>query len=178
MKKLTASDIGLGSITAGSIGAITVKGGSIRADITALDSIANITVKGGGIDGSTITAPEIGSLKISDSVANAFILAGANLGADRTLGGGDDTFAPGTIKSLQINGAVTASVFAAGLDPIDSIFHNGDDTILGGTGSAFGKITIKGDTDATSYFAAGAFKKAQIAGDKIDPATDPRFLVG
>ncbi|MEO8352031.1 MAG: hypothetical protein ABI680_09885, partial [Chthoniobacteraceae bacterium] len=132
---------------------------------------------GGSIAGSVITGTGIGELNISDNVANALILAGADLGDDHTLGGGDDTFAPGTIKSLKIGGEVTASVFAAGLDPINDVFHDADDTILGGPASAFGKISIKGAADATSYFAAGKFNKAQIAGDKIDPATDPRFFV-
>ncbi len=203
IKSLTAASIGDGSVIAAALGKLTTKNGGIAADFDIAGSIGKITIQGGdltgdlraggeigpiivkaksggggGIDGSVITGTGLGAIQIANNIANALILAGADLGDDHALGGANDTFAPGTIKSLQVGGTVSASVFAAGLDPINSILHDGDDTILGGPASAFGKISIKGDADAASFFAAGSFKKTQIAGDKIDPATDPRFLVG
>ncbi|MEO8350299.1 MAG: carboxypeptidase regulatory-like domain-containing protein [Chthoniobacteraceae bacterium] len=207
IKSLSTTSIGDGSILAAALGKVTTKSGGLAADLEIATTIGKVTVKGGDISGliragekiasitakagksgtggnladAVILAPEIGKITTKGDANNVFVLAGADLGDDFALGGigaNGDTFAPGTIKSLKINGTVTASVFAAGLDPVNGILHDADDTILGGADSAFGKINIKGAADPASYFAAGRFKKAQIAGDKIDPSTDLRFLVG
>jgi hypothetical protein len=110
---------------------------------------------------------------------DAIILAGADLGDDGALGGGDDTFGPGRVGKVSIGGGVTGSVLGAGFSSADAVFKNADDLVLGGSASKIAALTIKGQADAASYFAAGQFtKKPKIAGAVVDPVTDPRFLVG
>ena len=62
---------------------------------------------------------------------------------------------------------------------MNSVFHDAGDTIIGGTASSIASIIVKGTADPASYFAAGKFgTPVKIAGQRITPAHDPRFLVG
>ena len=88
-----------------------------------------------------------------------------------------DSFAEGAIGSVAIKGNIVAGIVGAGLNPVDAIFNNGDDTVAGGTASSIGKFSV-GTADAASHFAASLFKKTpKIDGVKITPASDERFLV-
>ena len=173
-----------GELVADSFGAIAITGGDLTGDIRATDRIGKINVKasklaGGNITGASIFAEAIASLSVAKNVAGSIILAGANLGADKVLGGGNDTFIAGTIGAVKIGGNVSGgSVIGAGLSPTDGIFNNGDDTIIDGIASIIKSLTIGGTAAPDSYFATGKFKAApKIGGVKIAPTTDGRFLV-
>jgi hypothetical protein len=120
-------------------------------------------------------------LLVAKNVSNSTILAGADLGADFALGGSGaaaDTFRAGRIGAVTIKGSVTASVVAAGLNPLDGVLHNGD-AIIGGLTSKIAALTIKGSASADSYFAAGKFvPPVKIGPLTITPANDRRFFVG
>ena len=133
------------------------------------------------MSGASINAARIASLTVGRNVGASTILAGADLGADHALGGTGldaDTFGRGAIGAVAIGGSVTTSVLGAGLSTTDAIFHNGDDAIIGGIASRIAALTVRGTASVDSYFAAGGFiPPVKIAGVRINPATDPRFLV-
>ena len=104
----------------------------------------------------------------------ATVLAGANLGADRKPGGGDDTFAAGSINALNIAGTISGSVLAAGVDPLDGIFANGDGTRAGADG-AIRLLAARAGTDSANRFEAHAFGTARLP-KKVSPAMDSRFI--
>jgi hypothetical protein len=97
-------------------------------------------------------------------VSKSTILAGADLGADFAFGGtgaAADAFGAGRIGEVTIKGKVTASVLAAGLNPLDAILHNGD-AIIGGLarqdrGSHHQGHRGRRQRGRDSYFAAGKF---------------------
>jgi hypothetical protein len=134
------------------------------------------------IGAGVVTATAIGKLLVKGNVTDALILAGARLGADHALGGtgaNADTFSAGSINSVKIGGAVNGGTIGAGLDPVDGVLRNGNDAILGGVASRIAKLIVKGSASGDSYFAAGAFVKTpKIGGVAVNPASDPRFLVG
>ena len=75
-----------------------------------------------------------------------------------------------------MTGAITNSVVGAGVDPVDGVFGNGNDTIIGGATSRIN--TLRAATaDSASRFEAGAFGTVRLP-QLIDPATDSRFFLG
>jgi hypothetical protein len=56
-----------------------------------------------------ISAIKIGILTIKGNVTTSYVLAGTNFGADNLPGGGDDTFAVGTIAAVRISGSIDSS---------------------------------------------------------------------
>ena len=179
----------LTSLTPGSttaLSSLTITGGDLTGDIRLLGksgaiSIAKLHGIGGSATGATVSAAKIASLTIARDAANSLFLAGADLGADFAPGGTADTadvFARGSIGPVNIGGNTTGVVIGAGLNPVNSIFHDAGDTIIGGTASSIASIIVKG-TATGSYFAAGKFMPpVKIHGVKITPAADPQFFVG
>lgn len=112
-------------------------------------------------------------------LSGAHILSGANLGADGRLGGSGtnaDTFVAGAIGSVRVNGTVATSVIAAGDDPMDGIFLNGNDKQLGGKTSVIRSILIQGGVDAKTRFVAGMIQTGRIP-QRIVPAKDVHFAI-
>ncbi len=171
------SDDDVGSLTAQRLNSAIV---SIAGHLSRFGVNADVT-------NSQIAPLSVGSASIGTHFTNSVLLAGANLGADGILGGvglNTDSFGAGFIASLRIGGNVSSggiapSLITAGLDPIDAIYKNGNDTILGGKTSSIKSFSIAGTATADSYFAAGLFPKTvSINGVSIDPLVDSRFLVG
>lgn len=167
---------------------LKVSQGDLTGDIRVLGNIgaiqlaAKATQLGGNLTGASITAAKIASLIVAKNVANSVILAGADLGEDHSFGGtgGDaDTFAAGSIGSVNIKGTVAGGIIGAGFSTTDSILKNGDDSITGGSASVIASLIVKGGADPGSYFAAGLFKKVpKFLGVAVDLNTDQRFLIG
>jgi hypothetical protein len=138
----------------------------------------NLGGAGGSVIGASVVASKIASVTIAKDVVSSIIAAGADLGSDRALGGGDDTFAPGTIGLVTVKGSVLAGIIAAGFFSEDETFKNADDTVLGGTTSSIQGLRISGTADSESYFAAGLFKTgAKIGTEFADVTADTRFKV-
>src|SRR5206468_4304730 len=75
------------------------------------------------IDAANLAAANFGSISVGNGLSIGHILAGANFGPDGVLGGGDDTFAAGSIGSFKVNNSVVNnSVVAAGLVLSDDTF--------------------------------------------------------
>ncbi len=167
----------VGNIRAdGSFSSIDAKTSDVTGTIYTPGKLSAIAI--GSLAGNIIAGGRIGSVSIAGAVSGAKILSGAALGPDGLLGGSGadaDSFAVGRIDKISIGGAVTASLFAAGLDPVDGIFLNGDDRVLGGRASVIGAVTVRGGVDGATRFAGGRFGKVRLPG-KVAPATDPRFF--
>jgi hypothetical protein len=158
-------------IADGAIGSITASTTTLTGTLSSPAAIGKVTIA--ALSGATIAAPTIASLTIKSGVANSHILAGVQLGADNALGGGNDTFAAGTMGTIKIGGAVTASIIGAGLDPVDGVFLNGNDQLLpGGSIKSFSAGGLSADS---KVLAASLPATAKVGGAKVTTASDPRF---
>ncbi|HLZ10332.1 MAG TPA: hypothetical protein VKT80_17215, partial [Chloroflexota bacterium] len=114
----------LAKATFGAISGVLRAGGAIGSLTTTslsgtVSSGAGIgKVKLGAFTGTLAAATSIASVSAA-SMTNAKLLAGANLGANGILGGGDDTFGAGSINTFSVTGAMSGSIVAAGVDPVD-----------------------------------------------------------
>src|SRR6267143_1711042 len=141
--------------------------GSANGAVIAAPTIVGKTVQGFTVQG----------IAILGNLTNSTILIGATLGQDGKLGGtgtNADTFTAGTASDFFIGGSMTASTVRVGQDPVDGVFDNGNDAILGGTSSNVRSIRINGTMSADSSFVAGSFPTtASIDGQSIATATRP-----
>lgn len=168
------------------LSSLKVTNGDITGDVRllgvagAISTVTTLGGSGGHLFGASIAASEIRSVNIRGDVVESLVLAGADLGDDFTVGGGNDTFRPGSIGTIKIGGAVTgASVIAAGLTTGNSVLKDADDAIIGGLASAIRNLTIAGAAAADSYFASGLFRAVKIQGQPVVfPTADERFFTG
>jgi hypothetical protein len=123
------------------------------------------------------SAGAIGSLTMS-SLTGSRVMSAAALGADGKLGGTGpdaDTFAPGSIGTVRVLGAIDTAEITAGRDPVDGVFNNGDDRVLGGAESVIRSVTARSATD-DSLFMAGKIISLRLPG-AVDLTNDPRVKV-
>ncbi len=154
-------------------------------DVTGATKGASIlgAVDIGGSVAGTIDAPirwsvngNIGDVRIAGDVSHLQVLGGALLGADGELASPPATYSGTLIKSFDVNGSVTSSLISAGLDPVDGILLNGNDTLL--DGGAIDSITIKGLASNDSRFLAASLPpQAKIDSITVVPSQDPRFAL-
>jgi|GEM_PF-3445180 len=161
---------------------LKIVGGDLSGDLRLLGALGPVSVnvdrvgQGGGLLDATIGASSIASLIVTGDVIHSTVLAGADLGADRVFGGGDDQFTAGSMGAVSIKGKAIAAIIGAGLSTDDATLKDADDSIVGGVASTVKSLTIAGTADTDSYFATGAFKaRPKIKGITINPLTDPRF---
>jgi hypothetical protein len=112
-----------------------------------------------------VSATKIGTFTVKGNVTTSNVLAGTNFGPDDLPGGGDDTFAAGTINAIRIFGSIDSnSLLAAGLDNADDAFPlDATPTLL--TGGKIGTIYVKGPLgDGSAIIAASVPKTAIING--------------
>ncbi len=129
----------------------------------------------------------IGTITSGKDILAGKILAGAYLGADGLFGGSGpnaDTFRQGSISDIQVMRNVAGTLISAGLDPVDGVFNNGDDTFIGGSRSYIGRIIIGHIAGAQARFLANSYSNSfdgrpsiSIGGSNIDWHADPRFAI-
>ncbi|HTK76648.1 MAG TPA: hypothetical protein VL371_15380, partial [Gemmataceae bacterium] len=131
----------------------------------------------GTVTGTFSAGGSIGALIMNGDLNAGRVLAGANLGSDG-LSGGDgsaaDSFSPASIGALIVKGSANAALVAAGVNPVNGVYLDADDQVLGGNASSIGSVNIKGTTDPSTRFVAGAFGRARLP-QPVDPTKDPRF---
>lgn len=180
----TLGDVVIGGVVKGATWSISGRGTSISALATTTDFSATFSLRIDSIATTTgtlrgvITARSIGAITSGRDILAAKILAGAYLGADGRLGGTGsdaDVFRTGNIGPVNVTRNTANMVIAAGLDPIDGVFGNGNDRLLGGTASRITSIDVGNIAGRTSRFLANRYGPVTIGGVSIDPATDPRF---
>jgi hypothetical protein len=89
-------------------------------------------------------------------------------------GGATDNFGSGEIITLRVTGGIADSFIGAGVNPVDGLFGDGDDTAAGA--SLIRSITAKA-VDAQTRFEAAVFPKTVHLPGKVVPAADSRFIV-
>ena len=160
-----------------------------KTDLTgtlAIDGPVNIpgllpgTITFGSIQGGTVAVPSVEALTILGSVTNAKIYVGATLGQDGQLGGTGanvDTYGQGSIGLFSVTGSMTGTTVRVGIDPVDGIFGNGNDTLIGGSASSIGGIIIGGTLSADSRIIAGSLPASALINGRLvsNLANDPRF---
>jgi hypothetical protein len=170
--------ITLGDISSdGGMKSFSAKNADLTGTFYAAGDVAKLTF--GSVSGTIASAGAMRSLAVAGDVISAKVLSGADLGTDNALGGGGaaaDTFGQGAIGAIKISGAVADSTLAAGLDPVNGVFLDSDDRVIGGAASMIGSVSIKGGIDDLSKLVAGAFGKARIP-SKANPPTDSHFRI-
>ena len=138
------------------------------------------TVTLGSIQGGTVAVSSVEALTILGSATNAKFYVGTTLGQDGQPGGtgaNTDTYGAGSIGLFTVTGAMTGTTVRVGIDPVDGIYGNGNDTLIGGTNSAIGGIVIGGSLSADTRFMAGRFPTQYLNGLTLKPtAGDFHFI--
>jgi uncharacterized delta-60 repeat protein len=159
-------------IVNGNVRSMQVKFGDLSGTMFVTGNL--LKLKLGAVAGTIAAGAAIGVIQ-ADSLAQAKILAGANLGDDAKLGGTDsngDTFNASAIRSLKVKGAISQSIVAAGLNPIDGVFGNDDAVVI--PGSAIGRLSASTADDASRFYAA-QFGSVKLPKKIKDVSTDERF---
>jgi hypothetical protein len=136
-----------------------------------------VLVDRGAFAGNIAAGSSIGAAVILGDLTGD-ILAGASFGNDHAPGGGDDTFAQGTIGTLLVRGSVSnASTIAAGLSASDDVFPpDGNDTLT--AGSRIRALLIAGSlSDDSRVVAATLPPRVRIGRSVVATATDTRFQI-
>ncbi|HNL88276.1 MAG TPA: putative Ig domain-containing protein, partial [Nitrospira sp.] len=152
----------------------------------AIDGPVNIpgaapgTLTLGSIQGGTVAVPSVEALTVLGAVSNAKFYIGTTFGQDGQPGGTGadaDTYGAGTIGLFTVTGAMTNTAVRVGINPVDGLYGNGDDQLVGGTNSAIGGIVIGGSLSADTRFYAGRFPTQYLNGLTLKPtAGDVHFL--
>jgi hypothetical protein len=120
-------------------------------------------------------------------MTDAQILAGVRLGADRVLGGGDDSFqGAASIAAITTKGALARTSIIAGVDPVNGIYGDLDDALASGGSGSIGAISLGangapslGTANFVHQFAiqAAKFKSLKTTAGLIKTFTaDPLYL--
>ena len=146
--------------------------GHIRANNVAAGWVANIL---GDLRGLTtrsdfnaqLAVMNANRINIGGNMTGATILTGADLSDDGFIGG-VDKFGVGALNRFRVGGSVHASIIAVSTDPINGIFGDGDDRVVGGADSGIKSFFVGGSVDDDSFFAAGALPRLiRINGEVI-----------
>lgn len=125
------------------------------------------------------TASSIGSISSGRDILLSHILAGAYLGDDGVFGGSGaaaDIYNAGTIGTITVVHNIAGVTIAAGLDPVDGVFRNGNDVILGGAASSIGRVTVSNIFGAVARLITNVYSAPVTAGGQtLDVNTNPRF---
>ena len=133
----------------------------------------------GGFSATLASAGNINTVLIRGDLSASTILAGASLGANDTLGGADDTFAPATLRVLEVLGSVTGSTLvAAGLSVNGDVFPPtaASETLL--SGGRIVTVNVRGTLDpAAKILAATLPAKAVVQRRAVLTAGNANFEV-
>jgi hypothetical protein len=160
----------------GTGGALTIFASTVFWSASYSGAVPSLTM--GGSYRGVFTASSIGSISAGRDILYGRILAGAFLGSDGALGGAGgaaDTFGPGTIGTVFAAHNAAGNIMGAGLDPVDGVFKNGNDRIVGGTQSSIGNITIGNIAGAVTRFLSNGYGTITFGGAAIDWTTNVRF---
>jgi hypothetical protein len=163
-------------------------------DIDVRGTLLSMQVKTGDLSGTMFVRGMLGKLRIghvagtiavngaitsilADSLTDAKILSGANLGDDAQLGGGAgtsnaDAYGVGIIGTVKVRDAITRSIVGAGLNPMDGVFGNDDDAVA--ADSTIRLLSAK-SADELSRFYASSFGVVKLPKRIKDLPADVRF---
>jgi len=126
-----------------------------------------------------LAAAEIELLQLG-SARGLRVLVGADLGDDAALGGIDaaaDSFSPGTLARVHIDGDMIDSNFYSSVDPVNGVLNDGDDVQLGTAAQRLQEFLLGGQFVGASSVVAPAFPTSvSVGGVSLDPATLPEIF--
>lgn len=130
----------------------------------------------------TLAASSLHVLAIGRGLLGAHIEIGATLGADGRPGGlgtNADSFGAGYLGQLRVGGSLLAARVHVGVDPVNGVYDDGDDLIIGGPASRIQTIIIGGRVDGASRIVAGALPATlHVGGRDTAAAKTRRFATG
>ena len=160
----------VGSISARSIGAGWT--GDVAGDIGVVQTTTTFA--------GTLAAGSLGVLRVGGNFIGGHLMVGGSLGADGRPGGTGadaDSFAAGYLGQLRVAGAMIGARVHVGVDPVNDVYDDGDDLILGGAASRIHTMLIGGRIDSASRIVAGMLPPQFFAGGRAyTPATAPQRL--
>lgn len=125
-----------------------------------------------------LAAPNINRMFVTGDLRGANVLVGTTLGNDVLLGGtgnAADSFTPGRLGDFTTRGSVINSLVAAGLNPVDNIYLNGDDTLA--NNSSIGRIQIYRNLENSRFAAASIPSTVRILfNSRVSTTNNPSFL--
>ncbi|HXE53963.1 MAG TPA: Ig-like domain-containing protein [Tepidisphaeraceae bacterium] len=172
------------SVSAPNISSLTTTS-DFDAGLTVTGSIKGATVLGtvkigGSVVGASLGADRwavngnIGKLQVKQNIKDLQLLAGALLGPNGELTTPPAAYSGTQILSLKVGGAISTSLIAAGLDPVDGLLLNGNDQLL--PGGAIGSLFAGAGISADSRLVAESIPDTVIIqGSKVSTAGDQRF---
>ncbi|MHA4866064.1 Ig-like domain-containing protein [Duganella sp. PWIR1] len=186
---LVLSGVGAGALVLGNFKA----GGTVGASLWSIGGRAGNIAFGASADGwhanikgalsqlavsgnlsGLLAAGSIQLLQVGGSAIGFTLLAGADLGSDAALGGAGaaaDKFAAATVARIRISGAVSGSTFLVGVDPVNGLYGDGDDSLLGAAVNRVQELYIGGALDSASRIVAPAFPATvSVNGATVAPA--------
>ncbi len=132
-----------------------------------------VNIKGAGA--GTYSALTLSTFNVKDSFLGG-VFVGAYFGADGVLGGGDDLFMQGELRTFKVGSTIGPTTVLVGIDPVNSVFNDGDDVLLGGEDSSMRSFSINGTAaDGLLVIAGELPRSVSINRERIDPLTDDRF---
>ncbi len=157
----------------GSIGARAI-GAGWAADVAGAVGV----VQTSGAFSGTLATQSLDVMSIGGSFLGGQLMVGANLGGNGRLGGSGfdaDTFGAGYIGQLRVAGAMIGARVHVGVDPVNGVYDDGDDRIVGGAASRIQTLIVGGRIDSTSRIVTGVLPPSFFAAGKAyTPATTPR----
>ena len=180
--RVTLNDIHVGGPLAAFSAATTDLTGTLAIDGPVKISGAwpgAITLR--SVQGGTVAVPSVEALTIFGPTTNANFHIGTTFGQDGQPGGtgvNADTHGQGKIGLFTVTGAMTKTSVRVGVDPVDGLYGNGNDQLIGGTNSSIGGIVIAGSLSADTRFYAGKFPTQYLHGLTLKPtAGDVHFVL-
>jgi hypothetical protein len=163
--------VSLGDVTAagGPVAAINAPGADLLGSLSVAGPLSRLTL--GDVAGGTVAAAGAIARITVNSLTGARLLSGATP-ATPTRGA---SFGPGFIGRLTVRRSISDSLIGAGLDPVNGVFLDADDRVIGGPASIIQSVVVKGGVDASTRFVAGAFKTARLP-RRVDPASNSQFI--
>ena len=159
---------------------ITAAASTVQFSATFNQRLDSLTTTTGTFRG-VLTARTITTINIGRDILASKILAGAYLGEDGRLGGtgvNADVYRQGTITTIYVAHNTANSIIGAGFDPVDGIFKNGNDRIIGGVNSKIGAITVANISGKTTRFLTAKYTGLITFGmTEIDWRTSNRFIL-
>jgi hypothetical protein len=161
------------AIGAGPITLLGIKDSVIESETT----IGTITSTH-AISGSLFAAgTQMGNVTVGSTlfptqgVSTSMFLGGTNLGGDGQIDGDETFIRAGKIGNVTVKGSLLTTTIAAGINPVDGIFGNGNDVAAGGsplpvTQKAIGNVLV-GAGSGTATTTPGLTHNYVIEGQKI-----------
>ncbi|MBI4002985.1 MAG: putative Ig domain-containing protein [Nitrospira defluvii] len=146
--------------------------GPVKTLIDGTRVIASGSIILSSVQGATVAVPSVDVLTILNSVTNAQFYIGTTLGQDGQPGGtgvNGDTYGLGSIRYFTVLGSMTSTTVRVGVNPVDGLYGNGNDTLIGGTASSIGRIFIYGSLSVDTRFIAGSFPTQYLLGSSFRP---------